>query len=46
MSGNMFSVYSWVSEIGSLCYYTRSLDFHAKVGILALLAFEWEVAMR
>jgi hypothetical protein len=40
----MFSAYSLVSEISSL-FYTRSLDFHAKVGILALLAFEWEVVM-
>jgi len=41
----MFSVYSLVlSKIGSL-FHTRSLDFHAKVGILALLAFEWEVVM-
>jgi hypothetical protein len=43
-SENAFSVYSLVSQIGSL-FHTRSLDFHAKVGILASLAFELEVAM-
>jgi hypothetical protein len=33
-----------LTKIGIL-FYTRSLDFHAKVGILALLAFESEVVM-